>query len=65
LCSGLKAKVDDVHSKLQRLQESATLPEQCTLYERAALWAQVKKQQAALDGIKFSLEVGGIRPRGC
>lgn len=49
--------MDDLRSKLQKLQESASLVEQCTLFERAALWAQVKKQQADLDGLKFKLEV--------
>jgi hypothetical protein len=56
-CSARKAKVDDLRSKLQKLQEAASLVEQCTLFERAALWAQVKKQQADLDGLKFKLEV--------
>ncbi len=49
--------MDDLRSKLQKLQESASLVEQCNMYERAVFWAQVKKQQAGLDKLKESLEV--------
>jgi hypothetical protein len=58
----LKAKLDDLRGKLQMLEQSASLPEQCSLFERAALWAQFKKQKANLEAIKHNLQVITCRP---
>lgn len=57
LGSERKQKLVDVKKKLEKLQQSATLVQQRTQYERATVWAAVKCQQNQLTIFNQQLEV--------
>lgn len=57
LTSERKARVDDLRGKLHKLQQSATLLEQRTLYERATAFATVKVAKEREAELRDKLEV--------
>ena len=60
--SARQQKVTELKSKLQKLQESASLVELRTTYEHASIWAGVKALQANTDSVRQLLEVRAAGP---